>query len=142
VTAPAQPLSAVDLITDPARIGVDDVLALFAAADWTKNRSREEIQQMLRNSQVAVLAKVAGRPVGFARAITDRTFRAFVEDVVVAADLRGAGVGRLVMETVEALVKAQGIARLELTTTQTGFWEKLGYAPKTTTTYMVKSVSP
>jgi GNAT superfamily N-acetyltransferase len=135
---PTEAPSRVDLISDPLQISVEDVLDLFAQADWTRNRTRADTIRMLEHSDVIVLAKLDDRPIGFARAITDHAYRAFVEDVIVATDQRGTGIGTAVMSALERLVKAQGIGRVELTTQQVGFWQKLGYETKPTATYMVK----
>jgi ribosomal protein S18 acetylase RimI-like enzyme len=41
---------------------------------------------------------VLGQLVGFARAVTDGVLRAYVEDVIVAPDRRGRGIGRAVLD--------------------------------------------
>ncbi|XP_021947363.1 N-alpha-acetyltransferase 80 isoform X2 [Folsomia candida] len=52
----------------------------------------------------------------------------FVESVVVAKELRGKGIGRIIMDKMEAYVK-WGIRIIYLTThDQQGFYEKLGYS--------------
>jgi GNAT superfamily N-acetyltransferase len=130
-----------ELVTDSRQIDVAHVITVFSQAGWTKQRDTAAIQRMLAHTDVAILARLDGRPVGFARAITDRTFRAFIEDVIVVEDLRGAGVGKQMLARLEELISELGIARVELTTTQVGFWHKLGYAEKPSTTYMVKYLS-
>ncbi|CAL8110864.1 unnamed protein product [Orchesella dallaii] len=52
----------------------------------------------------------------------------FIESVVVAPQLRGKGLGRLIMERTESYVKALGITTVYLTTfDQQGFYSRLGY---------------
>lgn len=96
---------------------------------------------MLDHTSVLVLARIDGRPVGFARAVTDRTFRAFVEDVIVLPEFRNRGVGTRIMARLEELVKQFGVPRMELVTAQPDFWRQLGYKPKPGSTYMVKTLA-
>ncbi len=130
-----------DLVIQRDRITVDDVAGIFRHAEWTKKRTRPQIRRMLENTGIVILAKIQGRPAGFVRVITDRTFRAFIEDVIVVPEMRRRGVGRAMMTKLEQLIKKLGVPRMELTTTQTGFWKKLGYQRKTNTNYMVKYLS-
>ena len=55
---------------------------------------------MLDGSDVVVglLERTSDQLVGFARAITDRTFLAIVLDVIVAPEFRGAGLGARLMD--------------------------------------------
>lgn len=131
----------VTLVTDPQDIRVEDVLALFAHAEWAKHRTAGEVRRMLDHTQVMVVAKCHARLVGCARVVTDGAFRAFVEDVVVIPEYRGAGIGRLMINKLEQTVRVMGITRLDLTTTQAGFWERLGYRQKVGSSYMVKLLS-
>ena len=96
---------------------------------------------MMRSSQLVLLGRSAGRAVGFARVISDRVFRAFVEDVIVIESARGDGVGQAIMLEVERIVHQWGVPRLELVTQQPGFWKKLGYVEKEGSNYMVKSIN-
>ncbi len=128
----------IELVTRRDRIKVKDVAQIFMHAGWTKDRRPLRIWRMLRHTDILVLARYKGRPVGFARVLTDRTFRAFVEDVIVVPALRRRGIGRAMMVKAEQLVKKLGVLRMELTSTETGFWEELGYGRKTNTSYMVK----
>jgi ribosomal protein S18 acetylase RimI-like enzyme len=52
----------------------------------------------------AVGAWAGDRLVGFVRAVTDGAFRAYVEDVIVAPDARGAGIGRSLIDHLLRLV--------------------------------------
>ena len=131
----------IELVTGKEYITVEEVLSIFAHGEWTKNRTQSQVKKMLEYTDFLVMAKVDGRPVGFARMITDRTFRAFVEDVIVLTDFRRCGVGRLMMLKIEEFVKALDVPRMELTTTQTGFWERLGYIQRVGSTYMIKNLS-
>ncbi len=133
--------SAVTLVTDKPHISVEDVVTLFMHAEWAKRRTYAQVKQMIARTDVIVMARRQERPVGLARLITDGVFRAFIEDVIVVPDCRRSGIGRLLVGKVEELVRAMGISRIDLVTTQTGFWEQLGYVPKTGSAYMIKLLS-
>ncbi len=132
------PPAKIELVTLKRRVSVDEVARVFLHAEWTKKRTRSQIRRMLKNTDIVIMAKFRGKPVGFARVVTDRTFRAFVEDVIVVPDMRRRGIAGAMMARAEQLVKKLGVPRMELTTTQTGMWKKLGYERKKNTTYMVK----
>lgn len=131
----------VEYVTDRTLVTVDEVLAVFAHGAWTRGRTREQVTRMLAATDTLVLARQDGRPVGFARVVSDNVFRGFVEDVIVEPALQGEGVGRQMMELLEARIAALGISRLELTTQRTEFWHKLGYVEKPTTTYLFKPLA-
>ncbi|WP_328294060.1 GNAT family N-acetyltransferase [Kineococcus sp. NBC_00420] len=77
------------------------VLALFAAEGWWPERTPSTVQDVLDRGP-AVAARVGRRVVGFARAVSDGAFRAYVEDVVVDREFRGRGLAR---ELLEALLE-------------------------------------
>jgi len=131
----------VQLVTDPKAIAAADVAAVFAHGGWTRERSLEAIQRMLENTEFAVLARTATGPVGFARLVTDRTFRAFVEDVVVVQRARGRGVGKAMMLWLEDVARRLGVPRLDLTTQEAAFWAKLGFELKPASKCMVKRLT-
>jgi GNAT superfamily N-acetyltransferase len=135
------PPAPVRLVTAKGAVEVAEVLALFAHAAWTKQRTRAQVQRMLRGTDVLVLARRRGRPMGFARMITDGVFRAFVEDVIVAPEGRGQGIGTRMLRRLERAARRMGVARLELVTREPGFWRRLGYARKAGSQYMVKRLN-
>ena len=77
-------------------IPAEDVLGLYRAADWWPERTAEQVRAVLRASP-AVGAWHGEDLIGFARAVTDGVLRAYVEDVVVSPEWRGAGVGRALL---------------------------------------------
>jgi GNAT superfamily N-acetyltransferase len=68
------------------------VHALLSDTYWFRNRSIDQVARTLRHSFV-MSAWAGTRLVGFARLITDFTTHAYLADVVVAADVRGLGIG-------------------------------------------------
>ncbi len=78
-------------------IDVDDLVRLFAQTDWGASRSPEALAQMLAQTRVCLGVWDGERLIGFARAVTDDCYRAFVEDVIVDAAYRGQGIGAEMM---------------------------------------------
>ncbi|MBE2272394.1 MAG: GNAT family N-acetyltransferase [Anaerolinea sp.] len=104
----------------------DDLLALFAENVWTKDRTRADVQLMLEKS-VWVGAWRGNQLVGFARAVTDDLYRAFIEDVMVLESARGQGIGlALVRALLGRLAHVQEIL-LGCENHLVGFYEQVGF---------------
>ncbi len=73
-------------------IHAGSVLGLYRAAGWWPARTAEQVRAVLGTSP-AVGAWHGQSLAGFARAVTDGILRAYVEDMVVAPDWRGMGIG-------------------------------------------------
>ena len=97
---------------EPRRL--DELVALYEHGWWTSGRTRADVERMLAGTdELFVLIDVeADRLVGFARALSDGVYRAFVYDVIVLREYRGRGLGELLMD---ALVARLGhLERIEL----------------------------
>ena len=65
---------------------------------WTKGRSFEDLLRMLEGSDITIgCCGGNGKLIGFARVITDYTFKAMIFDVIVRQDYQGTGTGRKIM---------------------------------------------
>jgi GNAT superfamily N-acetyltransferase len=109
----------------------DDLVALFQSAWWTAARSSEAIERMLDGSDVVVglIDSASGRLIGFARAITDRTFLAVVLDVIVAPDFRGGGLGATLMNHLLSRPELADVDSVELVCQPelTAFYRRWGF---------------
>ena len=78
---------------------LQEVHELLAANGW-KDRigSLQKFPELLEASQVAEVAIIEDRVVGFARGISDGRSNGYLSMVVVAAAYRGKGIGRLLVE--------------------------------------------
>ena len=75
--------------------------AFFAREWWTSDRSLEETRRCVEGSQICIgLTGDSGDLIGFARVITDYTFKALIFDVIVAEERRGEGLGDRLIELV------------------------------------------
>lgn len=98
----------------PAHVG--DLMRLYGDEWWTARRTRPDVERMLAASDLlfAVVEKGSGSLVAFARVLTDRTYLALVLDVIVAPEHRGAGLGRLLMESICSEQALRDVASIEL----------------------------
>lgn len=112
----------------PAR-AIRQLQGLFDNASfWAGGRSQDELRAMLRSSQAAMSAWDGRLLVGFARASSDRHFRAVIWDVVVAEGYQGLGLGRRLVEALLATPALADVERIYLMTTNSrGFYERLGF---------------
>ena len=73
---------------------IEAARVLLQKANWgTRVSDPSTFRQLLRRSQVAIVAVQDGEVVGFLRALTDGLFNGYISMVVVAQEHRGKGVG-------------------------------------------------
>ena len=106
---------------------IEAVREFLAANGWEKRTAdAERFRAMVERASSSVVAYDEGRIVGFARAISDGVSNGYIGTVVVAADQRGKGVGRAMVERLMGddpdvtwvLRAGHGSA---------GFWRKMGF---------------
>lgn len=92
------------------------LLDLYRSAWWTAQRQPAAVERMLRESDVVVglIEPATDQLVGFARAITDRTFLAVVLDVIVDPGYRGIGLGARLMDELLGRPELTDVESIEL----------------------------
>jgi GNAT superfamily N-acetyltransferase len=118
----------IDHLTDGQTRDLHD---LYQVEWWTRGRTLDATRMMLLHTDkvFGICDKSSGRLVAFARVLSDRAFKAFIFDLIVAVDHRGEGLGtRLIRRIVEhpdlAAVRDFELACLpELTS----YYERLGF---------------
>ncbi|GAA2910283.1 hypothetical protein Acy02nite_48850 [Actinoplanes cyaneus] len=120
-----------DISYDVEAVPLPHLMKLFASAWWTAERTQAEAHGILAGSDVVVtvLDRRTGQLAGFARVLTDRTYLAVVLDVIVAPELRGEGIGAMVMEAVLAHQWVAGVRSVELVCQPdvVAFYERWGF---------------
>lgn len=122
-----------------ADIDIQQLQDLFKlAAFWAQNRSLEDLEIAIANSDPVISIWDNDRLIGFTRATSDCVFRATIWDVVIHPDYRGQGLGRKLIETLLAHPRIRRVERVYLMTTyQQEFYLKLGFEFPNPSTSMV-----
>jgi ribosomal protein S18 acetylase RimI-like enzyme len=106
--------------------------ALFDEVGWTRRtRDRALLVDMVRGSRFRVSAHDGPELVGFARALGDGVFNAYLSTVVVRASHRGLGIGRAMVERLLARGGDTTKWVLHSSDGAVGFYGKLGFEPAT-----------
>ena len=119
--------------------GLEKLQALFNQnALWAKDRTIDQIKQMLANSNVIITLWNQNNLVGFGRATTDQVYRAVLWDIVVSKDEQRVGLGKVI---VEELLKDEKINSAEkvylMTTYSKDFYKQLGFKVNINQTLMM-----
>ncbi len=112
---------------------VEAIVALYQAGGWWQESDawRRIIPEMIRRSYCFMVARLDGRIVGMGRAISDGVSDAYIQDVVVVKELRGAGIGGELVRRLAEHCAARGIGWIGLIAepgTQ-AFYQRLGFQP-------------
>lgn len=106
---------------------------LYQGEWWSAGRCLDDVRRLLEGPNLvsAAVDKDSGQLAGFARAITDGVFKAFVFDVIVAPSCRRRGVGGQLLERLLALPQLDGVRHVELycRPEMTPFYEEWGFSP-------------
>ncbi len=113
---------------------IEDAVALWGDAGLIRpwNDPRADIRCALGRADATVLAgRIAGR-LGATAMVGCDGHRGWVYYLAVAADYRGRGFGRAMMDAAEAFTAARGIAKIQVmvrgdNTAVVGFYRALGY---------------
>lgn len=122
-----------------SKIDLSQLQQLFkVTAFWAQNRSIEDLEIAIANSDPVVTVWDGEKIIGFARATSDGIYRATIWDVVIHPDYRGAGLGRKLVETVLTHPRLNRVERVYLMTThQQSFYQRIGFEQNSTTTMVL-----
>ncbi|HIK15826.1 MAG TPA: GNAT family N-acetyltransferase [Leptolyngbyaceae cyanobacterium M33_DOE_097] len=81
---------------------IQQLCELYETTWWAKGRPFEVVQRMVNHSDVIVgiCDRQTSGLIGFARVLTDYTYRALLLDVIVHETYRDRGLGRLILNSV------------------------------------------
>ncbi|WP_152400666.1 GNAT family N-acetyltransferase [Paenibacillus cellulositrophicus] len=109
-------------------IPADQVKQLYDHLGWWPERTLADIESML-GSSIAVGAWDEDRLVGFARAVSDGLFRAYIEDMGVHEDYRKRGLGREIVDRITAELGDIHVVSLFCESGLVDFYQQTGYKP-------------
>lgn len=101
---------------------------------WTRERSLEDVTHMLAHCDLLLFCLDGNdRIAGFARVLSDFTFKAMIFDVIVAEEHRGQGLGQALVERILHHEKLKRVKSFELYCPDrlVPFYEKLGFVKGT-----------
>ncbi len=110
---------------DPAKL-----VRLFHQAPWAKGRTLEDAREMMRHTDVAVMAWDGDVLIGFGRVLTDYIYRATIWDVIVDKVYQGQGVGTDIVQCILNHPRLKKVELFWLCTSMPGFYETLGFSSK------------
>ena len=130
--------------TDRQRVDIEQLQHLLdIGAFWAQHRTLSDLETAIQHSDPVVTAWDGERLIGFARATSDRVYRAVLWDVVIHPEYRGRGLGRTLVKTVLAHPSVQAVERVYLmTSSQQRFYERLGFTENLTTTMVLFNRQP
>ncbi len=113
--------------TDASRLDIDYIPSFLTTSYWARGSPRDVVARAIENSLNFGLFD-GERQVGFARAITDRAWYAYIADVFVDEGHRGKGLGKLIMEAVTSHPDLQNLRRMMLGTADAhGLYRQFGF---------------
>jgi GNAT superfamily N-acetyltransferase len=124
---------------------LDQLLELFAGAWWTASRTAGDVAAMLAGTDivVALVHRSTDRLVGFARAITDGVYLAVVLDVIVAPDMRGEGLGGMLLDAIVGHERLTAVRSVELVCQpeMLPFYRRWGFTDRVGTSQLMRRSS-
>lgn len=115
--------------TSRSELDLEAMHRFLAASTWSPGLPMVVLEQAVRGSLCFGLFGAEGQ-LGFARVITDGATFAYLCDVYILEAHRGRGLGRWLMEAVQAHPFLQGLRRFVLVTRDAhGLYEQFGFRP-------------
>src|SRR5262249_61745691 len=125
---------------------VEELHALYQNEWWTCGRTLEETRVMLAHTDLvfAICESGSGRLAAFARVLTDRVFKAFIYDVIVAPPHRGNGLGARLMNRILEHPSLRPVKHLDLNCRPelTGFYARFGFTSELGGTRQMRREAP
>lgn len=116
--------------TDPNRLQIEAIHRFLSEESyWAQNRTKEQTERAIKNSLPFGVYKGENQ-IGFARVVTDYATFAYLGDVYILEEFRGAGLSKWLMETIVGYPELQGFRRWILATRDAHtLYEKYGFTP-------------
>jgi GNAT superfamily N-acetyltransferase len=119
--------------------------SLYRGEWWSRDRMLDDTRRCVAGSQLCfALLNDADRLVAFARVLTDFVFKAFIFDVIVAADHRARGLGDAIMQNVLQHERLRHVRHFELycLPEMIPYYRRLGFSEEVGAVRLMRRVSP
>lgn len=118
----------------------DQVRQLLVDTGWHQRVSdRDRFERMVQGAGRTVVALENGRVIGFGRALFDGASNGYISTVAVAADRKGHGIGRELVQRLMDVDEPHNITWvLRAGRGSSGFWEKMGFKKSETAMEIVR----
>ncbi|MCD4814502.1 GNAT family N-acetyltransferase [bacterium] len=117
-------------IDDIKQIDFTAVTVLLRDMRWCKGITQAEAVFAAENSALVLAAYHGDALAGYLRVVSDRTFFAYIMDVVIMPDLRGQGIGSAMIGHARGHVRLKYVYQWMLRTPDAqGFYAKQGFRP-------------
>lgn len=94
---------------------IEELHRLYQSEWWTRGRSLEDTRRCVAGSQICIgLVDDMGSLQGFARVLTDYTFKALIFDVIVSKSQRGQGLGDKLLQLIRTHESLRHVKHFEL----------------------------
>lgn len=116
--------------------------AFLAGSSWAQDRPLDEVRRCIAHS-LNIGLFLAGRQIGYARLVTDRTVFGYLMDVFVDDAHRSRGFGLRLMEHLLAHPDVARLRMIRLATTDAhGLYARLGFRPSANDGKLMERVRP
>lgn len=104
-----------EIISELSTKQIGQLHELYQNEWWTEGRSLEDTTKCVNGSQLCIgLINDAGDLQGFARVITDFTFKALIFDIIVSSDIRGQGMSNVLLDNIKNHESLSSVKHFEL----------------------------
>ena len=112
---------------DTSDLPREGVLALYGAIGWSAAKKPDELMRALAGSDVVYSAWDGDRLIGIANALTDGHLVVYYPHILVLPDYQGRGVGRRLLDMLQARYAHLHQQILVAEADSTGFYERAGF---------------
>ena len=129
----------IEFCAHKSKIDFEQLQELFnLAAFWAQNRTREDLETAINNSNPVVTVWDGEKLIGCARATSDGVYRATIWDVIIHPNYQGQGLGSKLVEVILSHPLLCRVERIYLTTThQQRFYQRIGFCENQSTTMVL-----
>ncbi|KQV45827.1 GNAT family N-acetyltransferase [Duganella sp. Root336D2] len=115
-----------------AGVSVDEFRNLLVTSGLSRRRPVDDaarLEAMLANANLVLTARMDGKLVGIARAITDFSFACYLSDLAVSDEAQGQGIGARLIEEMRTHLGPTVSLILSAVPEAVPFYQRIGMAP-------------